>query len=96
MFLKFHLVLARVKYLFKKFAGLKLNFISPRRRRSFVTYTVSVFLLFGFHSFKRFVYVIFAGDSLLWTAKLRGDAEMWRRAQETEMTFCRKLDELYR
>lgn len=34
-------------------------------------------------------------ESLLWTAKLRGDNEMWRRAQETELTYCRKLEELY-
>lgn len=35
-------------------------------------------------------------ESLLWTAKMRGDADMWRRAQEMELTYCKKLEEIYR
>uniref|UniRef100_A0A183BU96 DUF1977 domain-containing protein n=1 Tax=Globodera pallida TaxID=36090 RepID=A0A183BU96_GLOPA len=35
-------------------------------------------------------------EGLLWTAKMRGDSELWRRAQEMELTNCRKLEELYR
>ncbi|KAL3114968.1 hypothetical protein niasHT_011404 [Heterodera trifolii] len=35
-------------------------------------------------------------EGLLWTAKMRGDADLWRRAQEMELTNCRKLEELYK
>jgi len=35
-------------------------------------------------------------DSLLWTAKMRGDADLWRRAQETELVYCKKLEDIYR
>uniref|UniRef100_A0A914IDA4 J domain-containing protein n=1 Tax=Globodera rostochiensis TaxID=31243 RepID=A0A914IDA4_GLORO len=35
-------------------------------------------------------------EGLLWTAKMRGDSELWRRAQEMDLTNCRKLEELYR
>lgn len=35
-------------------------------------------------------------ESLLWTARIRGDSELWKRAQEMELTNCRKLEDLYR
>uniref|UniRef100_A0A914MP43 J domain-containing protein n=1 Tax=Meloidogyne incognita TaxID=6306 RepID=A0A914MP43_MELIC len=34
-------------------------------------------------------------ESLLWTAKIRGDASLWKRAQEMELVYCKKLEELY-
>lgn len=34
-------------------------------------------------------------EGLLWTAKMRGDADLWKRAQEMEMVYCRRLEELY-
>nr|CAD2193076.1 unnamed protein product [Meloidogyne enterolobii] len=34
-------------------------------------------------------------ESLLWTAKIRGDASLWKRAQEMELVYCQKLEELY-
>jgi DnaJ homolog subfamily B member 12 len=36
-----------------------------------------------------------SGESLLWTAKIRGDASLWKRAQEMELVYCKKLEELY-
>ncbi|KAF7629258.1 J domain-containing protein [Meloidogyne graminicola] len=38
---------------------------------------------------------ILKGETLLWTAKIRGDASLWKRAQEMELVYCKKLEELY-
>lgn len=38
----------------------------------------------------------FIGESMLWTARMRGDSNMWRQAQEMKLLHCEKLEEIYR
>lgn len=33
---------------------------------------------------------------MLWTARMRGDSELWRQAQEMKLVHCEKLEDLYR
>jgi DnaJ family protein B protein 12 len=35
-------------------------------------------------------------ESLLWTAKMRGDNALWKRAQNMDLPNCKKLEEIYR
>uniref|UniRef100_A0A915D5J7 J domain-containing protein n=1 Tax=Ditylenchus dipsaci TaxID=166011 RepID=A0A915D5J7_9BILA len=35
-------------------------------------------------------------EGLLWTAKMRGDADMWNKATDTELPHCKKLEGIYR
>uniref|UniRef100_A0A914E4H7 J domain-containing protein n=1 Tax=Acrobeloides nanus TaxID=290746 RepID=A0A914E4H7_9BILA len=34
-------------------------------------------------------------ESLLWTAKIRGDSDLWKRAQNMDLPSCKKLQEIY-